>query len=119
MVAGRTLCLQGFEENERGFRACANEALRRGKTNPLGLLMRMVRDRDFDVPAPEPLPEPIATLEASIGRRLNDVDVPAPEPPPPPPPARGRGVCVACDREAEDALYRSGQWWCPKHEGSA
>ena len=49
----REACLQAFQENERGFRACVDEALRRAKQNPVGLLVKMVQDRDWDVPAPE------------------------------------------------------------------
>ena len=53
---GRLLCLRAFEENEHGFVACVNEALRRGRENPLGLLVKMVRDGDWNVPPPETTP---------------------------------------------------------------
>jgi hypothetical protein len=57
--SGRILCLRAFEENAHGFAACAGEALRRGRENPLGLLVKMVRDGDWNVPPPQAAPSPI------------------------------------------------------------
>jgi hypothetical protein len=56
---GRLQCLRAFKENEYGFGACATDALRRGRENPLGLLVKMVRDRDWNVPPPEGAPSPV------------------------------------------------------------
>jgi hypothetical protein len=53
---GRSLCSRAFDENPDGFRACVERALEKGKGSPVGLLVRMVRDRDFDVPAAPPPP---------------------------------------------------------------
>jgi hypothetical protein len=52
----RAVCLQAFEQNERGFRACVEAALQRAKQNPVGLLVKMVRDGDWNVPEPPPAP---------------------------------------------------------------
>jgi hypothetical protein len=91
--AARSLCLEAFEQNEFGFSACVAEAMRRGTTNPIGLLVRMVRDRDWDVPTLEPAP--------------------------PQEPVRGQGVCFVCEQPFDDAYLIGGQWWCPEHEGLA
>jgi hypothetical protein len=98
--SGRELCLRAFTQNQVGFAACVNEALRRGRHNSLGLLVRMVRDGDWNVPQPEPPSSPSS-------------------PPPPPEPVRGRGVCFVCEREHDDSLFVAGQWWCVDHEGEA
>jgi hypothetical protein len=95
--SARELCLQAFEQNAFGFAACVSEAGRRGTTNSIGLLVRMVRDGDWDVPA---LESPRA-------------------PPPSPEPVRGRGVCFVCDHPADNAYLIAGQWYCPAHEGLA
>jgi hypothetical protein len=42
----RVLCLQAFEENADGFRRCAERARQRAQRNPVGLLVRMVKDGD-------------------------------------------------------------------------
>jgi hypothetical protein len=44
--SGRQACLAAFDESPEGFERIAGEALERGRMNPLGLLCRMVRDRD-------------------------------------------------------------------------
>jgi hypothetical protein len=92
--AARGLCLEAFEQNEFGFSACVSEAMRRGTTNSIGLLVRMVRDRDWDVPAPEP-------------------------PPAPPAPERGLGTCFVCEQPFDEACLIAGQWYCSAHEGLA
>jgi hypothetical protein len=96
---GRKLCLLAFEENERGFHACALEALRRGRTNPLGLLVKMVKQRDWDVRMLEPEAPTAAPFERPV--------------------TRGRGSCFVCGDEVDEALFVGGQWWCSKHEGQA
>jgi len=68
--SGRALCLEAFNENERGFRACVDEALRRGQTNPLGLLMRMVRDGDWNVPPSPTGGAPCERVDRLHARRL-------------------------------------------------
>ena len=39
---GRQKCLAAFYESPEGFRRLADEAWKRGKTNPIGLLVHMV-----------------------------------------------------------------------------
>jgi hypothetical protein len=67
----RLACLRAFEQNERGFRACVDAALRRGRENKVGLLVRMVRDGDWNVAPPPPAPAPVnesgCTHEACAG----------------------------------------------------
>lgn len=52
---GRSDCIRAFDENPEGFRLCATQALiqarRRGYANPLGLLVKMVRDGQHQIPA--------------------------------------------------------------------
>jgi hypothetical protein len=71
--SGRVLCLAAFNENERGFRACIDEALRRGQTNPLGLLMRMVHDRDWDI-GPPPPPKPVVNASGCTHEGCEGLD---------------------------------------------
>jgi integrase len=52
--SGRLDCERAFDENPDGFRACVDRALEKGNGSPVGLLVRMVRDRDFDIPPPPP-----------------------------------------------------------------
>jgi hypothetical protein len=42
----RALCQAALDECPLGFPICAERALRRARTSPLGLLVRMVRDGD-------------------------------------------------------------------------
>jgi hypothetical protein len=53
---GRSLCSRAFDENPDGFRTCVDRALEKGNSSPVGLLVQMVRDRDYDVPAAPPPP---------------------------------------------------------------
>jgi len=95
---GRQKCLAAFEAHPHGFKACAGEALDRGR-NPIALLVQMVKDGDHA----DALKLQTVRLEA----------VPSPEAP------RGHGICFNCGREADDAFYIRGEWWCPEHEGLA
>lgn len=52
---GRGWCRAAFEENPGGFGRIADDALAKAQLNPLGLLVRMVRDGDHRLPAPSPL----------------------------------------------------------------
>jgi hypothetical protein len=49
--AGRRWCRQAFTENREGLARCAADALERAH-NPVGLLVRMIRDGDHLLPAP-------------------------------------------------------------------
>jgi hypothetical protein len=78
----RRLCMQAFEENPEGFRRCAERALQRARRNPVGLLVRMVRDRDYLLAAgPREKPQR-SELERSLqwaeatGRLIPADDVP-------------------------------------------
>jgi hypothetical protein len=51
---GLQLCRAAFRENPDGFRLIAADALARALVNPLGLLVRMVRDGDHRQEAPPP-----------------------------------------------------------------
>jgi hypothetical protein len=44
--SGRTACLAAFDESPEGFERIAGKALERAQVNPLGLLIKMVRDGD-------------------------------------------------------------------------
>jgi hypothetical protein len=96
---GRQKCFAAFAAHPSGFQVCMSEALERGR-NPIALLVQMVKDDD------------------PRDRERSGSNGSTPEPPPPPAP-RGFGVCANCGREAVDALYIRGEWWCPKHEGLA
>lgn len=60
---GRESCLAAFFEKPLGFAICAEDALNRATVNPLGLLIRMVRDGDhrrrdpLDLHDDEPTPD--------------------------------------------------------------
>ena len=43
---GRSKCMRAFKENPDAFARLTAAALERGRVNPLGLLIRMVSDRD-------------------------------------------------------------------------
>jgi hypothetical protein len=51
----RSTCFSAFTTRPENFRRLVAEALERGRTNPVGLLVRMVVDSDHehDAPAPE------------------------------------------------------------------
>jgi len=72
---GRELCAQACAENDVGFRACVGEALRRGRENPLGLLVKMIQDGDWRVTAPEPPPPPCPSCSLGGGRHLFDCEL--------------------------------------------
>jgi hypothetical protein len=72
-----------------GFARVTDRALQRARTNPLGLLWRMIADGDH-------------LLTASGSGAV-----------------RSTGACFVCGIHAEDALHYAGQWWCRMHEGHA
>jgi hypothetical protein len=77
---GLQLCRAAFRENPDGFQLVAKDAHARALVNPLGLLVRMVRDGDHRQEAPPP-PETndesrVRRLEARMAARENGrVDV--------------------------------------------
>ena len=50
---GRSVCLEAFYEEPDGFRRTVDAALARGNTNPIGLLVTMVRSGDHRFQAPD------------------------------------------------------------------
>ena len=54
--SGRLDCERAFNENPDGFRACVDRALAKGNGSPVGLLVRMCRDGDHDLPKAPPAP---------------------------------------------------------------
>ena len=63
---GRPLCLRAFRENPGGFRSCAARALTKAEkySDVVGLLVRMAKDGDWDVPPPPPPADPADEIKA-------------------------------------------------------
>jgi hypothetical protein len=94
----RSKCLAAFAARPENFRLLVEDALARGRSNPLGLLFRMVIDSDheYDPPAPEtpaerelrrpPTARPIDDCMGNCGKRAELWEAPD-----------GRLLCVECN----------------------